>query len=186
MSRRHQNGHRAAGTRHDANRFDYMVGIAFACAVFAIWYLPLNDTERVVLSQCVPGNVPGVVSNSQVDGTVVRNRQRQYLIHGEGGRERVLAECVGFQCTALYEILQNQSRGKSAHAEFCGPYLTLISFDNAPVYTAQPPVQSKIDADARSAQVKRLVSLLILAAVGLGAIGYFIKKTFQPRRRNRN
>lgn len=149
--------------------------ILFVCCVLAFAAVPGLFESRQLLPHCVAGAVPGVVSNSQINGTLVK-QGRQYLIDGADNQEHFLVKCNRSHCSGPSDILSHQTPGKPAHVEFCGPYLTLISVADVLVYKAQPPTQEAMDRGFEGQRSFGLYALLFLECVGFGLAWFFVKK----------
>lgn len=149
--------------------------ILFVCCVLAFAAVPGLFKSRPVLPQCVAGAVPGIVSNSQINGTLVKNG-RDYLIDGADNQKHFLVECRRSRCSGPADILSHQTPVQSAHVEFCGPFLTLISVSNVPVYTARPPTQEAMDREFYSQRSFGLYALLFLECVGFGLAWVIVRK----------
>lgn len=149
--------------------------ILFVCCVLAFAAIPGLFESRPLLPQCFCGAVPGVVSNSQINGTLVKHG-RDYLIDGADNQEHFLVRCHRSHCSGPADILSHQTPGNPAHVEFCGPYLTLISVADVLVYTAQPPMQDAMDRNFEVQRSFGLYALLFLECVGFGLAWFFVKK----------
>jgi hypothetical protein len=128
-----------------------------------------------LLPQCFSGATPGVVSNSPINGTLVKHG-RDYLIDGADNQEHFLVKCHRSHCSGPADILSHQTPGNQAHVEFCGPYLTLISVADVPVHIDQPPTQEAMDRDFEGRRSFGLYALLFLECVGFGLAWLVVKK----------
>lgn len=176
MAKRKRNRQRNKSFDRTGGIVDKAIGVLIALCLLALVCVPSMLTQSVPLPTCAPGAVPGVVSDNEVNGILVRARRHEYVIRTESGHERAITTCVKSNCKGPYDILDKKTAGQPAHAEFCGTYLTLVALDGVPVYTASPPSQDKLDAEAQFSRGMGLFSLLFLVVVGLGVAGYIVKK----------
>lgn len=136
-------------------------------SMLAAMGLSLFFSRSVPLPSCATSSFPGVVADTRIDGPLVHTR-KEYLIRDGFGEEHLLARCRRSRCTGPYAILEAQERGQPAHAEWCGPYLTLVALGGVPLYTAHPPTQDKIDQDAATARLVGRACFCFLLLVGAG------------------
>jgi len=133
-----------------------------------------------LLPACAPAGVPGVVANTYMDGTLVRDG-RHYVIRDAAGAERTLATRYGSSKTGPYRLLQDSRKNVAVHAAFCGPYLTLVSLDGVPVHVSAPPTQDAIDREAAELRLAGVISIAFLATL---AAGLLLVLAYRRRRRH--
>lgn len=134
--------------------------------VLALAGLCMLFENDVVLPRCERSAMPGIVSNSQLSGKLAHT-YRTFLIDVGDHEEHVLAKCTRNSCSGPYKILRQERIGTAAHAEFCGPFLTLLSLDQRLVYAKPPPAQADLDGSSNARRISGLVCFLYLAAVAL-------------------
>jgi hypothetical protein len=132
-----------------------------------------------LLPACAPGNVPGVVADAYMVGTLARDG-RDYVIRDATGAERTLATRRGSSKTGPYRLLQDSRKNVAVQAGFCGPYLTLVSLDGVPVHVRAPPTQDAIDREAAGARLAGLISIAFLATL---TAGLMLVLAYRARRR---
>jgi hypothetical protein len=164
---RHKRKRKRASSERKRGWRDRFTEFIIVCTFAALFGVPLIFKQRDMLPQCTAGGVAGVVMNNQVDGTLVRGSRKEFFVRSPGGHERALTTCTRNSCKGPYTILERQTTGRPAHAEFCGIYLTLIAIDNVAVHMASPPTQAALDLEARQARTFGWVCLLFVVTVAL-------------------
>ena len=157
--------------------------VLFITTVFALIAVAPMFEQPVVLPPCAPGSLPGIVSNLRMDGELVRDG-REYVIRDVRGNERMLARRRSGNATGPYYLLKESRQGVVVHAEFCGPFLTLVSLDGVPVHTRVPPTQVKLDKRAASMRYLGRAAVVYLLVLVLGLICYLARKRHQARVRS--
>ena len=151
--------------------------------LLAIGSLPGLFERAVVLPACGPGTAPGVVADTTIDGRLVRKR-REYVIRDALRNEHSLATQRGWYASRPYGVLENSRENLAVHAEFCGPFVTLITLDGVLVYTDQPPTQPEIDQQAAMARYIGCFGLVFLLTVLLGSFLFLGKSARQGKAGN--
>lgn len=141
----------------------------FLCTVFACVLVSELFKDPVVLPPCMSSAIPDVVSSEKIDGKLIR-KSREYVLRDAQGNERTLAIFRSGNARPLYYLLKQYPEGAAAHAEFCGPFLTLVSLNGVPVHTAQPPTQAAIDRQANALRIAGRYALGFLVALLLGLL----------------
>jgi hypothetical protein len=149
--------------------------IIFISCIFAMVGVSGLFQSDVALPRCALGAVPGVVSNTQLNGELVHSGKK-FLIDVGDRQEHILAKCANQSCSGLYKLLKRENIGTAAHAEFCGPFLTLLLLNHQLVYTHPPPTQADINGDANVRWNIGLFSFIYLIAVALYLTRLFVKK----------
>lgn len=135
--------------------------------------------QRVVLPPCTFSEATGTVSSVQTYGKLMHGWGK-YVVQDAHGNEVNVAECHR-NCPALYHRLKKEPPEAPAYTEFCGPYLTFLSVNQHPLYTARPPTQSRIDEMTVMAHWTGLFALLYLVVIIAGSLMYTQKKSGKRR-----
>lgn len=118
-----------------------------------------------------PGNV---VSDSKIDGRLVFVTGA-FAVRSADNKQQFIAYCRKGGCNGPYQILQQERSGRPVHAEFCGRFLTLVSLDGVPIYTALPPTQNALNEATSNGRIVGIFLLFAFLALLLCSV-FFLKR----------